>query len=55
MEGIQTRIKIGLMKLADPRLARWLLFGLIAILGWLSHSGLTHVDPCMGEGSCNGG
>ena len=51
-------VQLGLLKLADPRVARLLLLGLILMLALLGGSSTVYADGCpggAGGGSCGGG
>ena len=52
---MKTRVQLGLLKLADPRVARFLLLGLMVALMLLGYAGEVHADPVCGEGGCGGG
>jgi len=50
-----TRIQIGLLKLADPRMVRVLLIGLTLALTLLAGTGVVYANPIGGGGGTGGG
>jgi len=52
---MKARIRLGLLKLADPRFVRVLLIGLMLALALLPYTGVVYDIPICGDGGCSGG
>jgi hypothetical protein len=52
---MKARIQYGLLRVADPRIARIILFGLMLALAMLGHGSAVHADPCGATTGCGGG
>ncbi len=52
---MKAQIKLNLLKVADPRFVRIVLFSLMLVLTMLSHGSVVHADPCGGTTGCDGG
>ncbi len=52
---MKAQVKLYLLKMADPRLVRVVLFGLMLAFALLSHGSVVHADPCGGTSGCGGG
>ena len=52
---MKTQVQLALVKLADPRVIRVLLIGLMLALTLLGTSGVVHAEPCGSNTGCSGG
>ncbi len=52
---MKAQITLNLLKAADPRFVRIVLFGLMLALVMLSHGSVVHADPCGTTTGCTGG
>jgi hypothetical protein len=54
---MKARVQLGLLRLADPRVIRAVLLGLMVAAMVLAQGSVAHADPCPGGsgGGCGGG